>query len=451
MVDDATRLIRGQVIQDKEPETIIAAIEKIWINGYGMGPGLPSKAFYSDNGGEFVNQKLLNLCQAQGILLKTTSSYSPQQNGLNERNHGIVDIMVEKIRRDYPGMTMQEAVNEASFAKNCIIQQQGGFSPFQLVFGRNPGIPGASECSTGGLEQLSPGEITRGIFDRMNKIITEFQERERDWRYKTALKSNLPTSTDVILEIGDQVVFRDGKDGKRHDAKIIGFDGPNAILRWGNMDRRAPTAELLPSFATRQEINKDESCKTSREISASEDSDTEIIEEIQPRRRGPKRKKKIEIIPEISEKSVVRESKRRPEPETTDDEITPEMWTDDEDQSRYIKNPCLTRPKLHEHIRAWNTYGEEYSGEVIQHHAWKKREFKMREHETSAKIWVDLNKMNQWKYIDKPELEDEVDKLGAPSGPILHSGTIDNEDYMQFYYTYLVRDELYYVNWDENR
>ena len=51
MVDDATRLIRGQVIQDKEPDTIIAAIEKIWINGYGMGPGLPSKAFYSDNGG----------------------------------------------------------------------------------------------------------------------------------------------------------------------------------------------------------------------------------------------------------------------------------------------------------------------------------------------------------------------------------------------------------------
>ena len=75
----------------------------------------------------------------------------------------------------------------------------------------------------------------------------------------------------------------------------------------------------------------------------------------------------------------------------------------------------------------------------------------MREHETSAEIWVDLNKMNQWRYIDKPELEDEVDKLGVPSGPILHSGTIDNEDYMQFYYNYMVRDEPYYVNWDENR
>ena len=121
------------------------------------------------------------------------------------------------------------------------------------------------------------------------------------------------------------------------------------------------------------------------------------------------------------------------------------MWTEDEDQSRYRKNPCLTIPKLHEHIRAWNTYREEYSGEIIQHHAWKKREFKMREHETSAEIWVDLNKINQWKYIDKPELEDEVDKLGIPTGPILHSGTIDNEEYMQFYYNCIINEELYYV------
>ena len=87
----------------------------------------------------------------------------------------------------------------------------------------------------------------------------------------------------------------------------------------------------------------------------------------------------------------MRNSKRRIEPEDTDKEITPEIWTEDEDQSRHKKNLNLTRPKLHEHIRAWNTYGDEYSGEIIQHHAWKKREFKMREHETLAEIWVDLN------------------------------------------------------------
>ncbi len=52
-VDDATRLIRGEVIKDKRPETILNALERAWIIGRGLGPGLPEKYFFSDNGGEF--------------------------------------------------------------------------------------------------------------------------------------------------------------------------------------------------------------------------------------------------------------------------------------------------------------------------------------------------------------------------------------------------------------
>jgi hypothetical protein len=341
--------------------------------------------------------------------------------------------MVEKIRRDYPQLTMQEAVNEAAWAKNCMIQQTGGFSAFQLVLGRNPGIPGVSECTTGGLEQLSEGEITRGMFDRMNKIITEFQQRERDWRYKTALKSNLPSTTDVIMELGDQVVYKDGKDGRRYDAKIVGFDGSIAILKRGNMDRKAPIAELLPSFATRQEIPEVEDETSRMSTSDSDTSDTEIIDEIIPRRRGPIRKRKPEIIPEIPEKKVVRTSKRRAaEIEETDDEITPEIWSEDEDANHHRKIQNLTRPKLGENIRAWNTYGEEFSGEVIQHHAWRKREFKIREHGTLAELWVDMNKLNLWQYVDKPNPEDEGDKLGYPSLNLLNAGTILTEEHALF-------------------
>jgi hypothetical protein len=360
--------------------------------------------------------------------------------------------MVEKIRRDYPHLTMQEAVNEASFAKNCIIHQQGGFSAFQLVFGRNPGIPGASECTTGGLEQLSEGEITRGMFDRQNKIITEFQQRERDWRYKTALKSNLPSTTDVIMELGDQVVYKDGKDGRRYDAKIVGFDGPNAILKRGNMDRKAPIAELLPSFATRQEIPEVEDETSRMSTSDSDISDTEVIDEILPRRRGPRRKRKIEIIPEIPEKKVVRTSKRRAAAaallEETDDEITPEIWSEDEDTTHLRKNLHLTKPKLGEHIRAWNKFGEEFSGEAIKYWSQRPNQFKIREHGTSAELWVDLNNLNHWEYIEKPSSDDEGDNLGYPSLYLLNAGTTDNEDYAYYASCYLIRNtcESFYAD-----
>ena len=54
------------------------------------------------------------------------------------------------------------------------------------------------------------------------------------------------------------------------------------------------------------------------------------------------------------------------------------------------------------------------------------------------------------KYIDKPEIEVEVGKLEIPSGPILHSGTIYNEEYIEFFYNCIINEELYYVNYDEN-
>ena len=36
-------------------------------------------------------------------------------------------------------------------------------------------------------------------------------------RLKIAARDRLPANTKYIFEIGDYVVFRDGRDGKRHD------------------------------------------------------------------------------------------------------------------------------------------------------------------------------------------------------------------------------------------
>ena len=106
---------------------------------------------------------MLNLCQEAGIRLKLTGSYSPQQYGLNKRNHGVADLIVEKLRRENPKLTMQEAVNKAVWARNLLIDSRRGFSPFQLVFGRSPTLQGVSDCTTAGLEILTGGKISRSI------------------------------------------------------------------------------------------------------------------------------------------------------------------------------------------------------------------------------------------------------------------------------------------------
>ena len=62
--DECSKLIKGQVINDKKKETIIKGIENKWIIGDGAGPGHPSRGYFSDNGGEFLNDDVIDFSAA---------------------------------------------------------------------------------------------------------------------------------------------------------------------------------------------------------------------------------------------------------------------------------------------------------------------------------------------------------------------------------------------------
>ena len=102
------------------------------------------RAIITDNGGEFVNHKMTNLCHNFGIKLYTTAGYSAHQNGINERQHAICDEIIKKMMTSGQFKSVKEALGPAVFAKN-IRTASSGFSPHQIVFGRNPRVPGAIE------------------------------------------------------------------------------------------------------------------------------------------------------------------------------------------------------------------------------------------------------------------------------------------------------------------
>ena len=66
-------LIRGVVLKDK---TAVNGIFSYWIFGGDQGPGPTSSHFHTNRGLEFVNRELLALCEAHGIRLESTATYS---------------------------------------------------------------------------------------------------------------------------------------------------------------------------------------------------------------------------------------------------------------------------------------------------------------------------------------------------------------------------------------
>ena len=70
--------MKGAVIQNKEPETIIKALHEEWC--LSMSVGFPTVGFWSDNGGEFMNRRMEEFMNKLGLRISFTPSYSPWTN-----------------------------------------------------------------------------------------------------------------------------------------------------------------------------------------------------------------------------------------------------------------------------------------------------------------------------------------------------------------------------------
>ena len=137
LVDHATRLSASTEIKLKNPYVIIEAILHIWIQVYE-----PAENFLSGNGGEFVSQDFLDICEAMNTCVHTTAAKSPFSNGLIECHNLILLEMLDKFLENQ-NINFQLALAWCTNTKNSLANVHG-FSPFQLAIGQNPVLPSMS-------------------------------------------------------------------------------------------------------------------------------------------------------------------------------------------------------------------------------------------------------------------------------------------------------------------
>ena len=243
--DEFSKLIRGQVINDKNKDTIIKAIENKWIIGGGIGPGQPSRGFFTDNGGEFLNEDLIDFASSMNITIKMTAASSPWSNGSCERAHATVDRIVDKIIEDDPKIGLQRAVDWACFIKNTEFNKTG-FSPLQLFSGKSPAFPGLSDCSPANIEMDGNNEYLK-VLRRMDNVRVEARRIDCDQRLKTALKSKINTSCQRSYLFGDSVWFKTDSSKRWKSGTVLGQDGKLVFLRYGNFIRRVTLDRIIPA------------------------------------------------------------------------------------------------------------------------------------------------------------------------------------------------------------
>ena len=282
IVDLFSKMIKGKYIKNKLPATIIEGIISTWIVGDGIGPGHPSKGFWSDNGGEFLNNEVLDFAAAMDVEIKMTSADSPHQNGVVERHHATADIIFEKLITDNPTIDRQEAVNQAAFAKNTDTNQTG-FSPIQLMTGTNPKFPGLAESNPASSNMKGCNKYMKTL-KTMDYARTKMREIDCDSKLKKALSQRINPNVERFYRLGDPVFFYDEKKREWKKATALIRLGKTLYLRFGNFLKRVAIEKVRPDLhgeAQREEGYDEHDIEADKDTAKFSEEETPVDEMVE--------------------------------------------------------------------------------------------------------------------------------------------------------------------------
>ena len=237
VIDLFSRLSAASIIRSKSPEVITDEFMKIWVGIYGS----PEVGVYTDNGGEFNNELFLNMAEKLNISVKTTAAYSPFSNGVVERHNAVLTEMLTKVKQS-ENISWETALIWAIHAKNCLINVYG-FSPFQIVYGRNPNLPSNIVNKPPALESSSVSQSMAKHLNALHSTRAAFVAAESLDKIKRALKHKIRPKDDKF-KLGD-IVFFDRNGAWKGPGTVIGQDNVVVFVRYGGTYVRVHQSKLL--------------------------------------------------------------------------------------------------------------------------------------------------------------------------------------------------------------
>ena len=255
MIDPVTRYAGASAIKSKEAEEIITKIFDKWISIFGR-PGL----IITDNGGEFVNEKFLEMCNVMNITFKTSPAESPWCNGTVERHNGVLSEMIDAVLEE-TGCNIDIAISWAVNAKNSLANVYG-FSPHQLVYGKNPEVPGILEYKN--LPALNEDTCSKLLADHLNALSAarlSFIKAENSERLRRIMRERVYVGATAKYYSGDQVYYKrkNVKGPWFGPATVVGqIDNQVLIKDGGSLIRIHPCKVVLKSKADQQATGSDQ-------------------------------------------------------------------------------------------------------------------------------------------------------------------------------------------------
>ncbi|CAC5404047.1 unnamed protein product [Mytilus coruscus] len=218
IIDLFSILSAAAIIRRKDSKVIVDKFMQIWVGVYGA----PEVGVYTDNGGEFNSQIFRDMAENLNMSVKTTAGYSPWSNGVVERHNATLTETINKMRES-SNLSWEMAVSWAVHAKNSLLNMYG-YSPYQIVFGRNPNMPSSIVNKPPALEGTTINNVMGKHLSGLHKARKAFIAAESSEKVRRALRKQIRPSGEKFKN-GDKVFFlRDNQCGgtyvRVHESRI---------------------------------------------------------------------------------------------------------------------------------------------------------------------------------------------------------------------------------------
>lgn len=207
ITDHFTRFAQAIPTRNMTARTTAEALYNHYIVHY----GLPER-LHSDQGAQFESKLIKELCTLTGMVKSRTTSYHPQGNGQCERfNRTLMSMLgtleVEQ-KRDWKAY-----VGPLVYCYNSTRHDSTGYSPYFLMFGRNPRLP--VDIAFGLRKEAKSQDYINNLKDRLEYAHKAAAEMSK----KSQLKQKGGYDTKVrgaTIQKGDRVLVRINAFEGRH-------------------------------------------------------------------------------------------------------------------------------------------------------------------------------------------------------------------------------------------
>ena len=244
MVDSFSNYTNAGISKSKEAESVAEVILRKWCLG-GGGLGYPTRGFFCDNGTEFRKDYLEEISRRLDIKIQLTPSYSPWSNGGCERRHGAIDLTVKKLMDDDDVLKLDEALEHGLWARNMEIGRHG-LSPYQVVFGKSPVLPGIMEGTPMTDSLITQADAVRLHFRRQESARQELRKYDSSRRLKDALKARIQPYYDAKYQEGDLIIYQDGNDQWTGPAEVKTMDSKTLFVIHNGQLKKVASCRARP-------------------------------------------------------------------------------------------------------------------------------------------------------------------------------------------------------------